>query len=54
MRGARNHHAAVLKRLPHGVEHIARKFEQFVEEEHTAMRQRDFAGARAAPDTSIS
>ena len=45
-RGARDGDVAGLHRLAQHVEHAAVEFRKFVEEENTAMRQRNLAGAR--------
>ena len=53
-RGARNRNRAVFQRLPHHLQHVARKLRQLVEKEHAVVRQRNFSGARygAAADQS--
>lgn len=41
--GARDHHFAAFHRLAQRIEHLRLEFRKFVEEEHAAMRKRDFA-----------
>ncbi len=43
--GARDIDLARLQRLTQRIEHRALEFGQFVEEQHTQMREADFAGA---------
>ena len=40
-----NRHPARLERLPHGVKHRRSELAHLVEEQHTAMGERDLAGA---------
>src|SRR5262249_34848416 len=56
VRGARNRNSAGLERLSQRFQHVAVELRQLVEEQHTVMRERDFARARqgAAADQSGS
>src|SRR5204862_3855337 len=47
--GAHDRHRAVLERLAKGLERVARKLAQLVEEEDTAVRERDLPSPRRGP-----
>jgi hypothetical protein len=52
--GSRDYHFAVFHWLAQSVEHVSRKFQQLVEEEHTVMSEADFAGSRRGSTTNQS